>query len=107
MVEHVLVVGLLESEGLAADVTGVGRLARVQPFVLFQKVLCGEGFSAHIALPLLVVVDLHMLVQMRLSLEDLLADLALDSAKVLVYHGLVIHNLGRFLFDDAILNSSV
>jgi len=51
VVEQMLVVRLLEGEGPGADLACVRHLAGVEPLVLLQKVLGGEGLAAHIALP--------------------------------------------------------
>ena len=54
VVQHVLVVRLLEGEGAAAQVADVGHLASVEPLVLLQEVLGGERLVASLALPSLV-----------------------------------------------------
>lgn len=56
VVQQMLVVGLLEGEGLAADRAGVGHLAGVQPLVLLQEVLGGEALCADVANPRLGLV---------------------------------------------------
>jgi len=51
VVKQMLVVRLLEGEGPGADLTRVRHLPGMQPLVLLQEVLGGEGLGAHIALP--------------------------------------------------------
>lgn len=61
MVQPVLVIRLLESEGLFANVAFVRHFSRVQALVLLQKILGREHFTANIALPLLAFVGFQML----------------------------------------------
>ena len=51
----------------------------MHPLVLFQEILGSEGLFADIAFPLLVIMNLHVLVEMGLSLESLVANLAFET----------------------------
>lgn len=66
VIQSVLVIRLLEGEGLIADVAFVRHFSGMQPLVFLQEILCGKHFTAHVALPLFAFVSFQVLSNMLL-----------------------------------------
>lgn len=81
-------------------------LTCMQPFMLLEEIFCGESLVTYIAFPLLVIMNLHMLIQMRFPLEELVTDLAFESRMFNFRSKRLSFRLyWRFITHHALLNS--